>query len=437
MELGYDKTSKRLNDSYIEEFEANRLTLLELYKISLDYNSQVFREVESKINLLSILGYLLLVISSIIILVGTGGMIYIVTFIFGKINVITDLIPRIDKEELQFFHTKYNELKTKIKSNIDDDNRHSYVTSHPLRLFHQIDVFKQANVKKGGKKNKIISKVKSRSGKMNKTKIIFWIVSFLSIIGFIFPIGLQTYILENRLSEYKNLTFTYQLCTLISSNAITFFGMYYAEARYSYEKKSAPPIEAQILAEIQRAVDNREYITDFSTVHSDQKKILNQTICQGIGLATEEEESCKKKIEILGIDNLVISLSNLDNYVNQHLADIRTTGNKQAFSVQGFLLNDQISYFVSLKAEQYAEATLGHINTVQSDIRLYMYLCWGILLLMLLCFWLIFWYLWKTAVSKMISDIVNCFVILPGHIVMNNNRIVQYFDLKDDGYLYG
>ena len=351
MNLAYDKTTKRLNNTYLDEFEANRKTLIELYKISLDFNSEVFKEVESRVNLLSVLGYIILVLSIIVILAGTGGMIYIVTFIFGKINVITDLIPRIDKEQLQFFHLKYNELKSKIKTNVDNDKRHAYITSHPFKLYHQIDVFKQSNVKKGRKKNNIISKVKSRQGKMNKTKIIFWIASFLSVLCLLIPIGLQTYILENRLGEYKSLTFSYQLSNSISSNTITYIGMFFSEARYSYQKEAVPVLETQILAEIQRGIDNRDFITDFSTVYEDQRKILNQTICQGVNLEAEEETTCNKKIEILGIDNLVISLSNLDNFFTQNLADIQATGNKQVFAVQTFLLNDQISYYISLKAD--------------------------------------------------------------------------------------
>lgn len=461
----YNNEEQRLGSEFLDKYSSYEPTILQVFlKVHSRYNTYL-SQIQTQIKNHRFFSWVVLLIEAIFLIFTGWGFLWIISKTFKKIEDTNNLLSLFNKAELTFFLEKYLNIREKLPKIISNCKPQFIMGNSPRLLYFEIERFKKFNRMNSSTKGKSSKMIQSRRKSMksmkmirsartiisnkktnksqtslNKTKLFFYLFILISTCVLFLSLFLETYLVGYRYQEIEKLTHQFQVAKSYSSGILAFYGMFYAKTemimapdhfKSGQMRENSKLAINEVYQTLVNKIDQRNILREDLSSQIEIYRSLNQSMCSQLSIDYEDKNRCNFLVDTLGTENLIVALNDLIYFVEESLQNMEATKSRKIFKSDQFLRKDQLTWFLSLKSEVISKMIEKHIILKINQTIIIFYLELGFLFLMISISGLVYAITWKRAVFNMVSNIVNCFVILPSYLLLHNPRIVKHFDLEN------
>lgn len=368
--------------------------------------------------------YLIFLFSNTILTICIGFLLVVLNLRANrKIEQMTNLLLRIEKEKIQFYYEKFSRVQTSIK----------FITKKKIKPSDRIKIKK--TLKMGKKKNSMgKSRRQNFSTFVSKEKSNSFLLSILIILTMIFvniPMGID-YILVSQIVKQATILNSISLkSNLMSGELYSYYGLFYEQM---LKKHRGIEPEAEILKlddKLLMLYDRRDELQNLISGYQEFDKVQSLSICD---YALEEigvfREKCQNVINNQKNYNLFLALSDLQNFKITSLATVKGKSESPVINTLDFLRYDRSLYFISKNLEKMMKVSNEMVNSTLDSERLVSFFFF----FMFVCFMAIYYLVFKKVLIRKKTLIVNklgyCYLCLPPQVIGSNSYLINFFKLK-------
>lgn len=392
LSIEYNSSIDRLEDNFMEEYARIEDTLLGVYLILENKSKNEHKMVTTDLSSWVIISWVSFTLYFLYIIFGGIGMVYFVDKSLLKIHILSDLIPRINKQELTFFLRRYKKIKAHLPTSLTSDEQRVFIEDKDFNLQYQIMKYKVINRSKTSqtkiskkRQKSIINKKRTKNLKIevnsNRTRLMFLIVVSISLIFYSAPLILEVYVLHLQNQSINSLITEVFISEQISANLFCYFSIFYSQSNQILKPTASnlkfKLFEEQLLNHIQRSIDQRNIFIEDIAHYEEIKKVLDSNLCENINyqekklfnqaqtyqrksddrvvLTTYSKENCKILLKKLGIDNFIVTLNDFSYSYKDNIDNMQKTKSKIVFESPKFIYRDKLSYYAALKSDTLAD----------------------------------------------------------------------------------
>lgn len=283
--------------------------------------------------------YLIFLLSNLILTIVIGFILVVLNLRANNmIEMMSNLILRIEKERIRFYSEKFNRVQASVK----------LITKNKIEAVDQKELRK--TLKMGKKKKNDETRRKNFSSfvsKYNSSKTLVCIIIVLTIILVNIPIAIDYVLISGIINKATSLNSISVYSNLLGTDLYGFYGVFYTRIYDKYKGMDEDKRVIEITQKFENLYEKRDNLQNLISGYSVFNKVQEESICNYTKI--EDLEVKKDCFSITGNQknyNLFLALSDVVNFYYRSLATI-SKSNVPQISTVDLMKFDSILYFIS------------------------------------------------------------------------------------------
>lgn len=372
--------------------------------------------------------YLIFLICNVLLTIIIGNILIILNIrANNKINIMANLLLRIDKEKLAIFLEKFQRVQASIK----------LISKKKIRGVDQKELRKTLRMKKKTKPGETRRKNFSTFvSKYHSSNLLVCTIIFSTMIFVNIPIAIDYYFITEIVKDAGSLNTISVYSNLLATDAYSYYGMFYHRLYSKYKGKELTKNTITVDDKLNDLFNKREALQNLISGYPVFDDVQKKSICQYAALGNQNlTQECQSVTGSQSNYNIFLAMSDISNFYSRSMATITESENPQ-ISTNNLLKFDLSLYFISKNLDKMMTVANEQILVNLSSKKLILALFFTLFGFFMIVYYTIYRHFLISSKKAVMRKLGCSYLVLPSEVIGSNSYLINFFHLRRQfGYM--